>query len=314
MLTKLRIAGPHRLFSSLTGIAAVACIAGALAGCGNGRSDPPVSSASGSDPLALPTAGKPLPTYPPTTDGMEALRRMVKAYRSLDSAVIRSLAAETQTWGDSAPSQIRQTTTLKFQANPPRLSLDLQDADQGTQTETADGHTLIHYWGKSNVFFTRATASTLAGMASQVDEDAPQVMSPLLFLTSGDVPPGVASVRLGKDELVGGHRALVVEGQYTDAYMRAFGSRFFENSLQPIRKSFQLWLDPSDYTLLKTSVDIGWRAPSRKRTKANTIDSFTVASVETYTNTIRNPTFASEEFRFLHPRGVTEVFKNPGAH
>jgi hypothetical protein len=241
---------------------------------------------------------------------MVALQRMVAAYHALGSAEIRSESDTTLNYG--YPSNVHQSTTLKFEANPPRLSFEYQDPRDGTVKYFADGTGLIYYTGATNQFVQRSARPSLRSIVAQVDHFEPQVMSPMQFLVSDAAPPGVESARIVGRQRVGDHEALEVDGLFTDGYMRQLSERVYGVPVAATRKSFTLWVDASNYLLLKSAVHFGWQGVVKAGGNREGILSPRMDISETVSQIVQNPRFAVDEFRFLHPQGVHEVVLDRG--
>lgn len=287
---------------------AVASGAAALIGGGcNRQADPPVVVALPDAFTApAPRPGKPLPPAPPAADGRVALERMVTAYKKLDSLQQTSDADIVVNFGPDP--RVRQETVVKYQLQPARVALIVRDPVGGTQQYVGDGSTVVWYMGLMNQFIRRSAGPTMDAMVRVIDRDAPQAMSPLVFLTSNGQPTGVATSRLVGPGTVNGKAAVVVEGTFRDEYLRRVASAEFAAPIQPAFGSFTLWLEPNTYLLLKSSVHMGWRGVTTLRGSAARSENPRVDYTETVRELVQNPTFGPDDFRFVRPHNAKEIF------
>jgi hypothetical protein len=280
-----------------------------LTGCGRKTDAAPTAGPpqeSTAQAGVAPRSGSALPPQPVTLDARVALQRMVAAYNTLDSFQMKSDGdVELVT---VAPQLIHQTTTLKFTKDPARLTMLIKDPLSGTQRFYADGRTVVHYYGVSNQFMRRSVPPGLKSIAERIDKDSPQVLSPVSFLMSKGLPVGIGTAAITGKENVDGKPALVIKGQFKPDYQRDLAKRVFPSPLSPGRGEFTLWLDANTYLLLKSRGELSWNGTARLPEVGTAFSNPRLTFTERTTEIIQNPQLASEEFRFIAPKGVKEVF------
>src|SRR5579872_387090 len=201
-----------------------------MSGCRGGDSVPTASASQS----ASPTPGKPLPSQPPTHDGRVALQRMVAAYKAFDSLQVET-AADIQT--SLQPSLIHQETVIKYRKQPPCITMTVKDPHLGTQQYFTDRGSIVHYTGVSNEYtqYSVDVQTGLKPLIERIDKDTPQVMSPLVFLQSKDIPLGVGSARLTGTEGVNGRRSYVVTGRFRSDYLSELAKRVVGIEMVPTK-------------------------------------------------------------------------------
>jgi hypothetical protein len=233
---------------------------------------------------------------------------MVASYNKLDSFQMKSDGdVEIVTFG---PQLIHQTTTLKYTRAPARLTMLIKDPVSGTQRFHADGKTVVHYYGVSNQFMRRSVAPGLRGIAERIDADSPQILSPVSFLMSEGLPLGIKTAQITGKEQIEGRTALVIKGQFDPIFQRKVGAHKsnFGVELKPGIGDFTLWLDAENYLMLKSSGRLSWTGTIATADPRKPIVNPSVTFTERTMEIIQNPQIASEEFRFVAPKGVKEVF------
>ena len=255
-----------------------------------------------------PAAGPELKPRGTTPDARIALQRMVAAYKALDSLQVKSIAEIT--FDINGPMHQQQTTVLKYKRNPARVAMIIKDPGMGTQKYFADGTTVVQYLGVTNQFVRRTVKPDLGSIVTRIDKDSPQVMSPLIFILSDVVPLGIESARIEGHETLDGRNAIIIKGAYSEAYMRQFGEHLFDTPIPPTGGDFTLWLEEGSNLLLKSEVHIGWKGYARPKGPGDNSPILNPKAdiVERATEIVQNPTFALEEFRFIQPKGVKEIF------
>jgi len=286
-------------------MAAALAALGSATGCGRGSQAAQVNAPQNILQAALnqpPAPGAPLPTWPPTTDPNIAVQRMVAAYRTADS-----LQLVTESDGMQIhPAQVHQTTVLKYRKQPPQLAMEVKDPLSGTIRYIADGSSIVYYYGLDNRFMRRDHRGDLPSLCAMIDRDVPQCMSPIVFLKSSRIPEGFDALTMAGTASVNGKSAYVLRGRFTPAYVRSLGTLLFKKSLKPGTSAFTLWLDRSNYLLLKSSILISWEGVARMGEVS--VKNPRIAMIEKTTQIIPNPRFSDDDFRFFAPKGAKEIF------
>lgn len=250
--------------------------------------------------------GRPPALQPETTDAATALKQMVSAYKGLRSLYTKSEADLVYVVGQR--TAVHQTTTITYTRDPVRISITIQDPSIGTEQYVADGHNLVSYRGINNLYRRRAIGSGIREMVTLIDRDAPQIMSPLVFLLSRSMPDGVESARVTGREILGGKRTVVIRGMYSLPYMRQIGSHWFSGYPSPTGREFTLWLEEGTFLLRKSSVRLGWAGLVALRDRPGVrAPNPQVNVVERVVESVPNPSLAADDFKFIAPQGAEET-------
>jgi len=285
-------------------VALVGCAAFLIAGCGDNKDSSSAESTNTGDPIG-PSNVKPLPKYEITSDARVILERMVSAYKKLGSLQVRT---EADILAPGAKALSHQSTILKFLSNPPRLSMQVKDPTDGTRKYYADGKTVVQYLGISNEYTRRTVKPNLPDIIARIDHDDPQVMSPLVFLSSGSIPPGIEAAEVTDRETINGKKTVVLKGKYSEQFMKDFGKRLFKSAPASTARDFTLWVDETTYFLAKSSISLGWSDMVQDKTSQARVVNPRIDIQELVVEIVPNPTFNTEEFRFFEPKGVIERF------
>jgi hypothetical protein len=239
-------------------------------------------------------------------DGMEVLRRMVRAYKALPAFQQRSVAETTLDFGKRMLAH--QVITLKVKRHPDMLSMTVKDP-RGSLQYYADGKNVIRYLGISNTFTRTLVGPGLQAAVKAMNKHEPQVMSPLVFQSGGDIPEGVQNARMVGTENLNGNETVVVEGSFSNDYMSALGKSVARIGLTPTANTFKVWIDRRTLLLRKSNLTLGWRGPSIMSGSrvVQPAASITQQIVETVEDIAVNPPLGPSDFKFVAPKGAEEV-------
>ena len=237
---------------------------------------------------------------------MDTLRRMVRAYKSFQSYQQRSVADTTLDFGKRMLAH--QVITLKVKRHPDMIAMTVKDP-RGTLQYVTDGSSVIRYLGISNTYTRNYVSPGLSSAVRYMNKREPQVMSPLVFLAGGDLPQGVQNAHIVGAETLNGNLTTVIEGTFSDDYMKALGKSVARIGLTPTAKTFKLWIDQRTLLLRKSILLLGWRGPS-VTSGARVIHagaSINQQIVETVEEVAVNPRLSPEEFKFVAPKGAEQI-------
>jgi len=285
------------------GLSAMAALLALAAwGCGpqdraSARSAPPAAGA--------PAPGTPLPALPETRDAGVALRRMVAAYKRLDSLYAASEA--TVEYKFAAPVRVFQTGVLRYRKQGGMLDFVVEDPASGTNRFVCDGTTLVNHTLLTNQFTRTSVRGGLPGAARAVGRLVPQILSPLSLLAGGDAPAGVAGARIVRTESAGGAPAHVVSGTFTPDYERQIAGRCFGAPARAASSGFTAWLDRGTCLIRRLRVQFAWKGRYAQESGPPVVDPWLRAD-ERYTEIVQNPDLPESLFRFIAPRGAQEIY------
>jgi len=276
--------------------------------CAGCRNEPHPEKPVEPNPIASKkTMGAPqLPEVPVTADARLALKRMVNAYKSLHTFQSTSLADLTFDFGQR--NNVRQESLIKYSQDPPRAMSRVKDPVGGTNLFYGSGDTVVHYFGISNQYVRRSVQPTLAAMVDRMHKDNPQILSPLVFATSRDLPPGISEAHLERDDVVDANVCAVVTGKFDTQYMTQISERLFGAPLQAKERTYRIWIDRKSSLMRKVAVVMRWDRLTDKRKAGSYTSDPLIQFSETVQTMIENPEFGSEEFRFFPARGAKEIF------
>lgn len=290
-------------------ILAIVVVAGLACGCRGGKEKPAAALKPISEELFqnVPAPGKPIPNQPPTDDPKVALQRMVAAYKSLDSLYVRTEADILKSRGKNSRLAY-QVAIARFQKSPPKFSMVVTDPQAGTQFFVSDGSNIVWHLGLTNQYLRRDFQGDLSALCRQVDEDAPQLLTPTVFLRSNKFPLGIGPVRMVGIDSVDGKPAYKISGQFTSEYLRDYAKRLYGGEVEPTRREFTLWLDKNNYLALKTTMNVGWSGKLERRRQKPVPFDLEAKVTERVTVLVQNPRFTEDDFRYVAPTGAQEVF------
>lgn len=254
--------------------------------------------------FTVPSPGAPLPQLPKPANGMQALERMTQAYKSANSMFIHSSATINYTLVSTR--SLLQTTTIKYQTNPARLFMTVQDPLEGTNEYYADGTTIVHYSGLSNQYTRRSYTGGMEAIAKLIDKESPQVFSPVLFLMSGKDPLGVQTASI-KTESYQGKPSLYVSGNFSSSYLSNLSHRIFGVTMKSTRGEYAVHLDPNTYLLMDSELHFAWTGKVKVNGKM-LAENPKVDIHEVEKDNVVNPTYTDDTFRFTPPNKAQEIY------
>lgn len=290
-------------------VLAIVVIAGLACGCRSDNEKPAVVLKPTSEESFqnVPAPGKPIPNQPPTDDPKVALQRMVAAYKSLDSLYVRTDAEILKVRGKNS-RQAYQVAITRFQKSPPKFSMVVTDPQAGTQFFVSDGSNIVWHLGLTNQFLRRDFRGDLAALCRQVDKDAPQLLTPTVFLRSDKFPLGIGPIWMAGIDTVNGKPAYKISGQFTSEYLRDYAKRLYGGEVEPTHREFTLWLDKNNYLVVKTMMNVGWHGKLERRRQKPVPFDLQAKVIERVTILVQNPRFTEDDFRYVAPQGAQEVF------
>jgi|YelNatPaOPRAMG01_1025707.scaffolds.fasta_scaffold17946_1 hypothetical protein len=254
--------------------------------------------------FTVPSPGSPLPKLPKPSNGMQALERMTQAYKSANSMFIHSSATISYTL--VSKKSLFQTTTIKYQTNPARLFMTVQDPLEGTNEYYADGSTIVHYSGLSNQYTRRSYTGGMETIAKIIDKESPQVFSPILFLMSGKDPLGVQTASM-KEESYQGKPSLLVSGTLSPSYLSNLSHRIFGVTMKSTKGEYAVHLDPNTYLLMDSQLHFAWAGKVKSNGKVFAENPM-VDIHEVEKENVVNPTYKDDTFRFTPPNKAQEIY------
>lgn len=252
---------------------------------------------------SVPSPGAPLPQLSKPTNGMQALERMTQAYKSAKTMFIHSSA--NLSYKPILTNSLHQTTIIKYQINPARLFMSVQDPLEGTNEYYADGSTIVHYSGLSNQYVRRSYTGGMETIAKLIDKESPQVFSPILFLMSGKDPLGVRTATM-KTESYNGKPSLYISGVFSPSYLSNLAHRIFGKSLSTTRGAYSVHLDPNTYLLMDSQIHFAWSGSVKLKSAIMKNPVIDIHEVEM--DNVANPTFTADTFRFIAPNKAQEIY------
>ncbi|HXG23766.1 MAG TPA: hypothetical protein VNJ09_04355 [Chthonomonadales bacterium] len=290
-------------------ILAIIIVTGLMCGCRGGNEKPAVVLKPTSEESFqnVPAPGKPIPNQPPTDDPKVALQRMVAAYKSLDSLYVRTEADILKVRGKNSRLAY-QIAITRFRKSPPRFSMVVMDPHAGTQFFVSDGSNIVWHLGLTNQFLRREFRGDLAALCRQVDKDAPQLLTPTVFLRSDKFPLGIGPIRMAGIDTVDGKPAYKISGQFAPEYLRDYAKRLYGGEVEPTHREFTLWLDKHNYLVLMTRMHVGWSGKLERRRQKPVPFDLQAKVTERVTILVQNPRFTEDDFRYVAPKGAQEVF------
>jgi hypothetical protein len=230
-----------------------------LAGCGQ-KPDPNVAvTASDLENRfhASPKPGPALPAQPATKDPVALLAGMVSAYKTAESLQVSS--ESDQFYSFPAPQRLHQTIVLKYRKRPAGVAMSIKDTSQGTQHFYGDGAYLVHHLAVSNTFDRRTARGEIAEICAAIEKQVPFLISPIVFLQSGELPRGMERLTFQGIESAQGKQLYVVKGTFSRQYLADLAQHIFSTDLTPKAGDFTLWLDSETRLLRQSAVSIAWK-------------------------------------------------------
>jgi hypothetical protein len=181
------------------------------------------------------------------------------------------------------------------------------DPTSGTQTYFADGSDIVHHSAVVNQYIRFPKTKTIKEIYGRIDKSSPQLLSPLSFFSGGDSPPGLQNVRITGTAHVGEHDAYVLRAEFEPDYIAALARRLLNAPAKAASGECVLTIDRSNNLLMKSSIKLALRIVSKINNKVVDVDlRFEVE--ERTTELIQNPAINADAFRFIPPKGSSEVF------
>lgn len=250
-------------------------------------------------------ASKP-PSLPATRDPKEILRRTSAALRASRSVRIGTETELKYVVGRLV--MLHQTTEIVAARNPPRLFLSIRDPGSGTVRYVYSGGVLSAYHGISNTYRQSSVGTSMSSAVAAIDEENPQVLSPLVFMVAQDVPQGLTDLRLVGTETMGKRRALKVQGRFTPSFMANMAKKWFSGSPQPASRDFTIWIDSNSFEMIRSFVTIGWKGRvNLKGAPKQFVQDPRVQFTEVVTSYSTDSPVSDKDFTFVPPQGAQSV-------
>ena len=276
-----------------------------LTGCGPTKQGPlPTSVVAEID--HKPGTGPTLGSQAPTTDPIEIVKRMVKAYKAVDSLQVATSDDELAV--SARPGGTHMETVTTYTKLPmPRIKQVLVDRISGSWRLFADGSNLVSYQGMANQFTRRQVISNdLSTLGKEIDVDGHEIMGIPAILAADEIPSGMENLKFGGKEDIKGKSAYIVTGTYTNSFVKALGVKSGLTKASTANSgTYKFWIDANTYFLLKAESHFDWTLviPSTKQRVPLQIV-FTLRTV----GTVVNPSVKESEFTFVMPPQAQEIF------
>lgn len=203
---------------------------------------------------------------------------------------------------------LHQTTEIVAARNPPRLFLSIRDPGSGTVRYVYSGGVLSAYHGISNTYRQSSVGTSMSSAVAAIDEENPQVLSPLVFMVAQDVPQGLTDLRLVGTETMGKRRALKVQGRFTPSFMANMAKKWFSGSPQPASRDFTIWIDSNSFEMIRSFVTIGWKGRvNLKGAPKQFVQDPRVQFTEVVTSYSTDSPVSDKDFTFVPPQGAQSV-------
>jgi hypothetical protein len=284
-------------------LAACAILLGA-AGC---QTNSARQRARAEDALEVPAPGPNLTRQPASATAREVFVRMIDAYKRADSLYLRTEADVLTMPGPEGSSH--QVSLLRYRRQPAAIRLWIRDPNRGMQEFFADGSSLVHWDGLDNLFTRRDCQGDVIALASAIEKQAPQPLSPLVFLRANSMPTRIAKAAILRTESVNGNPSYRIQGSFDSRYLLLLGKQLgYGPDPLPLRGRFTIWVDSQSYLIRKCALSLAWCATIQDEYGRTLKVTPTLQSSERLVKVVPNPAYAPDDFRFLPPKGAQEKF------
>lgn len=242
-------------------------------------------------------------------DAYKLTRKMVTTYKAMKTFQETSEAKITLLNG----RQIYQSNSIKYMA-PALFTVVSMDPNAGTMACYSNSRGVTLFSGKQNIYSKRTTPLELKQRMADVERLSAdltgttfvQTMNAISFMTSGDLPKEVSTLRYAGKNTINGIETYHIAAEVNRGWMQKNAPKGFK----PQAGEIAIYMDARTNLLVRCAIRLIWtmKIPPRKKEPAKVVTTGYLIE-ETHQGMEVDKPIKETTFDFLPPKGSTEIYR-----